>query len=58
MTLSKLVGYLEPSVLQVCPRCKQLVTDDRKECPTCACDLIPADRLKAYASEHQEQTMP
>jgi hypothetical protein len=50
MTLSKLVGFVEPSVLHVCPRCKQLLTVDTKECPTCACDVISADRLKAYAS--------
>ncbi|MCX5795924.1 MAG: zinc ribbon domain-containing protein [Elusimicrobia bacterium] len=52
MTLSKLAGFVDPSVIRVCPRCKQLLTVDRKECPTCACDVISADRLKAYVSAH------
>jgi len=56
MTLSKLLSYVDDSVLKVCPRCKNLLTKPAKECPTCACDVLPAERLKAYAAEHQEQS--
>jgi predicted amidophosphoribosyltransferase len=50
LTLPKLIEFLEPSVQQICPRCKQLFTGKATECAVCGADLLPAERLKAYAA--------
>lgn len=53
MTLPKLLSYVDDSVSYVCPRCKHLLTVKAEECPTCAGNVIPADRLKACAAEER-----
>lgn len=50
LTLTKLLGYVDPSVKVVCTLCKQLYTLDRPACADCGSDTRPADALKARAS--------
>lgn len=50
LTLTKLLGYVDPSVKVVCPLCKQLFTLDRPTCSDCGSETRPADALKAFAA--------
>lgn len=50
LTLTKLLGYVDPSVKVVCTLCKQLYTIDRPTCSDCGSDTRPAEALKARAS--------
>lgn len=48
LTLSRLLEFVDPSVMSICRRCKQLYTAYRPLCSDCGGDLVPADRLKKY----------
>lgn len=50
LTLTKLLGYVDPSVKVVCALCKQLYTIDRPTCSDCGSETRPADALKARAA--------
>ncbi len=55
LTLAELVEYVDPSVLYVCPRCKQLFNAVMVKCADCDAELLQATRLKQYASKFQRQ---
>jgi DNA-directed RNA polymerase subunit RPC12/RpoP len=53
LTLKKLLEYMEPEVLHVCPKCHQLFEKPVLTCADCGERVLPADRLRKYAVSRQ-----
>jgi DNA-directed RNA polymerase subunit RPC12/RpoP len=55
LTLKKLLEYMEPEVLYVCPKCHQPFEKTIVDCPDCGERVLHADRLKKHASAGSDE---
>jgi DNA-directed RNA polymerase subunit RPC12/RpoP len=51
LTLPKLLEVVDPSVMYVCPRCRQLFNAVTVNCTDCGAAVLLADRLKKHAAK-------